>query len=249
VSKTTNAAGAPKEGEERRQKILVVEDEPDMILGLRDNFEFEGYEVVTASDGAAGLEKARTEKPDLMILDIMMPKLSGLEVCKTLRGEGFEKPIIMLTARGQEIDKVLGLKLGADDYVTKPFGFMELIARSEALLRRTGGRRSPGPLQLGDLTIDFQRHEARRQSNGSDEGRPVELSAREFRMLAFFTSRRGEVVTREALLDSVWDYRGAPLTRTVDMLVAKLRKKIEPDPHEPQYLITVHGLGYKLTEG
>jgi len=159
----------------------------------------------------------------------------------------------MLTARGQEIDKVVGLRTGADDYVAKPFGFMELIARSEALLRRTGSgagsRRPAGPLTIGDLTVDFQRHEAHRRTPGEaggGRGIPVELSAREFRLLAFFASRRGEVVTRESLLDAVWESRGAPLTRTVDMHVAKLRKKIEPDPGEPRYLLTIHGLGYKL---
>jgi len=175
----------------------------------------------------------------------MLPRLTGLDVCRELRAKGSAVPILMLTARGQEIDKVVGLRTGADDYVTKPFGFMELIARSEALLRRTGRGRGPGALRLGDLEIDFKRHEARRSGPG---GRQVELSAREFRLLAFFASRRGEVVSRESLLDAVWDYRASTLTRTVDMHVAKLRKKIEPDPAAPRYLLTVHGLGYKLAE-
>jgi DNA-binding response OmpR family regulator len=228
--------------------VLIVEDDEAMSVALRDGFASEGYAVRAARDGEAGLRAAKEQPPDLLVLDVMLPRMTGLDVCRELRARGSAVPIIMLTARGQEIDKVVGLRTGADDYVTKPFGFMELIARSEALLRRTGGRRTSGPLVLGDLTIDFQRHEARRASPGHPGGKPVELSAREFRMLAFFTSRRGEVVTRESLLDAVWDYRGTPLTRTVDMHIAKIRKKIEPDPHEPQFLITVHGLGYKLTE-
>ena len=221
-------------------KILIVEDEPDMVLGLKDNFEFEGYEVATAADGAAGLERARAQKPDLVILDIMLPKLSGLEVCKTLRGEGFSAPIIMLTARGQEIDKVVGLRTGADDYVSKPFGFMELMARAEALLRRTGVRPSGEPLRFGDVEVDFRRHHARRGRQ------PLELSAREFRLLAFFARHRGEAVSRESLLDAVWEYRNTAFTRTVDMHIAKLRKKIESDPAAPRLIVTVHRLGYKL---
>jgi two-component system alkaline phosphatase synthesis response regulator PhoP len=225
--------------------VLIVEDDEAMSVALRDGFASEGYAVRAARDGEAGLRAAREEPPDLLVLDVMLPRMTGLDVCRELRSKGSAVPIIMLTARGQEIDKVVGLRTGADDYVTKPFGFMELIARSEALLRRTGGRRGTGPLLLGDLHVDFQRHEARR---GGADGRKVDLSAREFRMLAFFASRRGEVVTRESLLDAVWDYRATTLTRTVDMHVAKLRKKIEPDPREPRYLLTIHGLGYKLSE-
>ncbi len=196
----------------------------------------------SARDGDAGLRAARAVSPDLLILDVMLPRRSGLDVCRELRAAGNAVPIIMLTARGQEIDKVLGLRIGADDYVIKPFGFMELVARCEALLRRIGAQRTPGPLRLGDVEVDFRRHEARRGE------RPVELSAREFRLLAFFAARRGEAVTRESLLDAVWEYRNAPVTRTVDMHIAKLRKKIEPDPRAPRYLLTVHGLGYKLVE-
>jgi two-component system alkaline phosphatase synthesis response regulator PhoP len=234
----------------RNPTVLIVEDDEAMSVALKDGFRSEGYAVRAARDGEAGLRAAREEPPDLMILDVMLPRMTGLDVCRELRAKGSAVPIIMLTARGQEIDKVVGLRTGADDYVAKPFGFMELIARAEALLRRTGGKRSPGPLRLGELVVDFQKHEAHRVSpgDGAEGGRPVELSAREFRMLAYFASRRGEVVTREALLDSVWDYRATPITRTVDMHIAKLRKKIEPDPREPVFLITVHGLGYKLTE-
>ena len=147
----------------------------------------------------------------------------------------------MLTARGQEIDKVVGLRAGADDYVTKPFGFLELVARAEAVLRRTGGHAGPDPLRFGEVEVDLRRHQAQRS------GAPLELTAREFRLLAFFARHRGEVVSREALLDAVWEIRHAPLTRTVDMHVAKLRKKIEPEPHAPRFLLTVHGLGYKFT--
>ena len=244
--------------------VLIVEDDEAMSVALRDGFASEGYSVRAAHDGEAGLRAAQGDPPDLMILDVMLPRMTGLDVCRELRAKGNAVPIIMLTARGQEIDKVVGLRTGADDYVAKPFGFMELIARSEALLRRTGSggsaagaRRAAGPLQVGDLTVDFQRHEAHRRvggiggvagAAGKGKGTPVELSAREFRLLAFFASRRGEVVTRESLLDAVWETKGAPLTRTVDMHVAKLRKKIEPDPREPRHLLTVHGLGYKLTD-
>lgn len=228
--------------------VLIVEDDEAMSVALRDGFASEGYTVRSARDGEAGLKAAREEPPDLLILDVMLPRMTGLDVCRELRAKGNPVPIIMLTARGQEIDKVVGLRTGADDYVAKPFGFMELIARSEALLRRTGIRRTSGPLQLGDLVVDFQRHEARRAGPDGTAGRQVELSAREFRLLAFFASRRGEVVSRESLLDAVWEYRSTPLTRTVDMHVAKLRKKIEPDPREPRFLLTIHGLGYKLAE-
>jgi DNA-binding response OmpR family regulator len=230
--------------------VLIVEDDEAMSVALRDGFASEGYSVRAARDGEAGLRAAQCEPPDLMILDVMLPRMTGLDVCRELRARGNAVPIIMLTARGQEIDKVVGLRTGADDYVAKPFGFMELIARSEALLRRTGTRRPAGPLRIGDLVIDFQRHEAHRESPGAGGASrtPVELTAREFRLLAFFASRRGEVVTRESLLDAVWETRGAPLTRTVDMHIAKLRKKIEPEAREPRYLLTVHGLGYKLTD-
>jgi two-component system alkaline phosphatase synthesis response regulator PhoP len=240
VSKTTNAAGAPKEGEDRRQKILVVEDEPDMVLGLRDNFEFEGYEVVTASDGAAGLEKARTEKPDLMILDIMMPKLSGLEVCKTLLGEGFEKPIIMLTARGQEIDKVVGLELGADDYVTKPFSIRELLARVRAILRRTeGGKRRLARYRFADVELDFEVYRATRA------GQALEMSPREFELLRYLIERKGDTVSRDQLLEDVWGYVAPGETNTVDVFVSNLRRKLESEG-EPRLLHTVRGAGYVL---
>ena len=222
-------------------KVLIVEDDDSMITALRDGFEYEGYTVSLARDGAAGLRQASETAPDLIILDVMLPKMSGLDVCREIRKGGNTVPIIMLTARGQEIDKVLGLKLGADDYVTKPFGFLELMARVEAVLRRAAGR----PVQVesfefGSVKADFKRGEVRRN------GKLLDLSAREVRLLQYFIEHRGEVVSRDQLLDAVWDYDSAPLTRTVDMHVAKLRKKIEDKAAQPRYLVTVHGQGYKF---
>jgi len=223
-------------------RVLVVEDDEAMAVALRDGFVYEGYEVVVARDGEDGLRLAREDSPDLMILDVMLPKMTGLEICKVLRGEGSELPIIMLTARGQEIDKVLGLKLGADDYVTKPFSFMELMARVEAVLRRAqpGGVSHHPVHEFGDLTVDLDRHDA------TKGGEPIELTPREFRLLGYLLEHQGEVVTREQLLDAVWGYDTIPFTRTVDTHIAKLRKKIEDDPSDPQHIITVHRLGYKF---
>jgi DNA-binding response OmpR family regulator len=223
-------------------KILIVEDDEAMGAALRDGFTFEGYEVLHAKDGEAALAMARARTADLVILDVMLPKLSGLDVLQKLRADGNALPVIMLTARGQEIDKVLGLKLGADDYVTKPFGFMELLARVEALLRRvSGGGRNADVCSFGDVVVDFKRGELRKA------GALVEVTARELKLLEFFIAHRGEVVARERLLDRVWEYDGAPLTRTVDMHVAKLRKKIETDPADPKHIVTVHRMGYKFT--
>ena len=222
-------------------RVLIVEDDESMSVALRDGFEYEGYAVTLAKDGEAGLQLAQTESPDLVLLDVMLPKMTGLDVCRQLRGGGNQVPVIMLTARGQEIDKVLGLKLGADDYVTKPFGFLELLARAEAVLRRSGGRRPDlEAVRIGDLEVDFRRHEALRG------GELVELTPREFELLEYFAHHRGEVLTRERLLDTVWGYNAIPFTRTVDMHIAKLRKKVEPDPANPRWLVTVHRLGYKL---
>jgi len=223
-------------------RVLVVEDDEAMAVALRDGFTYEGYEVAVARDGEEGLSCAREEPPDLMILDVMLPKMTGLEVCKVLRGEGSQLPIIMLTARGQEIDKVLGLKLGADDYVTKPFSFMELMARVEAVLRRSqpGGLGRRSVYEFGDMTVDMDRHDA------TKSGEPVELTPREFRLLGYLLEHRAEVVSREELLDAVWGYDTIPFTRTVDTHIAKLRKKIEDDASDPQHIITVHRLGYKF---
>ena len=222
-------------------KVVIVEDDAAMAAALKDGFAYEGYEIELARDGEAGLRLAREASPDVVILDVMLPKMSGLDVCKRLRAEGSVLPIIMLTARGQEIDKVVGLKLGADDYVTKPFGFMELIARVEALLRRTsGGAGRVETYDFGDVAVDFKKAEVRKH------GEPVEITARELKLLRYFIEHRGEVVPRERLLDQVWEYDDVPLTRTVDMHVAKLRKKIETDPADPKFIVTVHRMGYKF---
>jgi DNA-binding response OmpR family regulator len=232
------------------RRVLIVEDDEAMSVALRDGLEYEGFAVTLATDGEAGLRLATTESPDLILLDVMLPKITGIDICKKLRGDGSSVPIIMLTARGQEIDKVLGLKMGADDYVTKPFGFMELMARVEAVLRRCKATEQ-GPAApisekpqdtcgFGDVKLDFKAHEAWKG------GQPIDLSPREFQLLAYFIQHRGEVVTREHLLDTVWDYNAIPFTRTVDMHIAKLRKKIEDNPSDPRHIITVHRLGYKF---
>jgi two-component system, OmpR family, alkaline phosphatase synthesis response regulator PhoP len=225
-------------------RVLIVEDDEAMSIALRDGFQYEGYSVTVAKDGETGLQLATADSPDLILLDVMLPKMTGLDICKHLRGSGSAVPIIMLTARGQEIDKVLGLKVGADDYITKPFGFMELLARAEAVLRRTrpGAQVAPPEVyRFGDVAVDFRRHEAHKGDQ------PIDLSPRELQLLAFFIQHRGEVITREKLLDTVWDYNSIPFTRTVDMHIAKLRKKIEDNPSDPRYIITVHRLGYKFT--
>jgi len=222
-------------------KILIIEDEPDMVLGLRKNLEWDGFDVIAAPDGDTGLSCALNDRPDLILLDIMLPKLSGLDVCRRLRNSGVNTPVIMLTARGQEIDKVLGLEIGADDYVTKPFSIRELLARVRALLRRSATQvtRSQS-YRFGEIELNFASHQARKG------GQPLELSPREFGMLKYFILHRGETVTRDQLLDEVWGYDNFPLTRTVDNHVARLRQKIEKNPAEPEYVITVHRIGYKF---
>ena len=223
-------------------KVLIVEDDQAMAVALRDGFEYEGYTVQVARDGAAGLKLASDRDLDLIVLDVMLPKMSGFDVCKQLRGAGNETPIIMLTARGQEIDKVVGLKIGADDYVTKPFSFMELMARVEALIRRSNRKpeQSVDEFKFGDVFVNFKRFEV------SKAGQAIEMSPREFNILKYFIEHRGEVITRDQLLDSVWGYGSFPLTRTVDMHIAKLRQKIEDTPHDPKFVITVHRVGYKF---
>jgi two-component system alkaline phosphatase synthesis response regulator PhoP len=222
-------------------KILIVEDEPKMVAGLRDNFEYEGYEVITAETGVAGLGRAISDSPDLVLLDVMMPQLSGLDVCKQLKVKRPSLPIIMLTARGQEIDKVVGLELGADDYVTKPFSIRELVARVKAVLRRA--QVLPRELErysFGDTEVDMRGCQVRRA------GKPVELSSMEFELLKHFLCHPGETLSRDRLLDEVWGYDHYPTTRTVDAHIARLRHKLEPVPEEPRYFLTVHGTGYKF---
>jgi DNA-binding response OmpR family regulator len=214
-----------------------------MGVALRDGLAYEGYEVQLATNGPDGLRLARQSCPELMILDVMLPGISGFDLCKRLRSEGSAVPIIMLTARGQEIDKVLGLRLGADDYVTKPFSFLELLARIEAVSRRRV-RHDDGDgrdcFSFGAVSVDFAHHEAKRH------GARVDLTPREFRLLGFFVQHRGEVVSRDQLLAAVWGYSAIPFTRTVDVHIAKLRKKLEDNPEDPHHILTVHGMGYKF---
>jgi DNA-binding response OmpR family regulator len=222
-------------------KILIVEDEPDMVMGLRDSFEMEGYEVFFARDGESGFQMALRIKPDIVLLDLMLPKKSGLDVCRDLRSSGFQAPILMLTARSQEIDKVLGLECGADDYITKPFGLSELHARVRANLRRSNNQVvGLETYSFGNVEINFQKHRAVKG------GRQLELSPREFELLKFFIIKRGEIVTREQLLDGVWGVDATTYTRTIDTHVAKLRNKIEDDSENPQFIITIHRVGYKF---
>lgn len=221
--------------------ILVVEDEPAILRGLADNLKFESYEVLTAMDGEAGYRLMKERKPDLVILDLMLPKLSGYELCRKARAEGITTPILMLTARGEEGDRVLGLDLGADDYVTKPFSVRELMARVRALLRRSQPLKAlPDELRFDDVVVDFRSWEARKG------GQALEMTRKEFSVLRLLAARAGEVVTRDELLNEVWGYENYPTTRTVDNHIASLRGKLERDPAEPRHLRTVHGVGYKF---
>jgi DNA-binding response OmpR family regulator len=221
-------------------RILIVEDDPAMSVALRDGFEFEKYAVEMATDGEEGLRMAGLGAHDLMILDVMLPRKSGLDVCKELRRNGSSTPIIMLTARGQEIDKIVGLKLGADDYVTKPFSFMELLARVEAVLRRVARKDVAEEYAFGDIKLDFRTYQATKATM------PLDLTPREFRILRYFIDHTNEVVSREALLNHVWGYDSSAFTRTVDTHMARLRQKIEDVASEPRHLITVHRVGYKF---
>lgn len=222
-------------------RILIVEDEPNMVAGLRDNFEYEGYEVITAPDGVTGLERALSEAPDLVILDVMMPRMSGLDVCKQLKSKRPSVPIIMLTARGQEVDKVVGLELGADDYVTKPFSIRELLARVKAVLRRarTVPKEQDG-YSFGDVEVNL------RSCQVSRKGKALDFSSKEFELLKYFLCHPGETLSRDRLLEDVWGYERFPTTRTVDAHIVRLRQKIEPKPEEPRFILTVHGTGYKF---
>jgi len=223
------------------KRLLLVEDEPGLVLTLTDRLTLEGYAVQAIADGASALERAASEPFDLVLLDVMLPRLSGFDVLRELRRRRIETPVIMLTARGQIVDKVAGLKLGADDYVTKPFEMAELLARIEAKLRRAP--LAPHPAeghQFGDVRIDFRRAEVTR------DGQILELSAREFQLLRYFIEHRGATLTRDELLNEVWGYNAMPSTRTVDVHVAWLRQKVEPNPRHPQYILTIHGMGYKF---
>ncbi len=221
-------------------RILVIEDDPAILRGLADSLRRESYEVLTAADGESGCRMAMEKHPDLLILDLMLPKLSGYEVCRQMRAKGLATPILMLTARGEEGDRVLGLDLGADDYVTKPFSLRELLARVRALLRRAQPPRALiDELRVSDITVDFRKYEA------TAAGVPLELTRREFQLLRALASRPGEVVSRSELLDQVWGLDEYPTTRTVDTHIAALRAKIERDPAKPEHLLTMRGVGYK----
>jgi len=223
-------------------RVLLVEDEAGLRLTLTDRLGSEGYAVETAGDGEDGLARATTGGFDLIVLDVMLPRMNGFDVCREVRHRGVTTPILMLTAKGQVVDKVVGLKLGADDYLTKPFETIELMARLEALLRRTPARPRPGGdmYRFGEVAVDFRKMEVARA------GAPVELSAREFKLLRHFIEHRGATLSRDRLLADVWGYDEMPLTRTVDVHVAGLRQKVESNPKLPEFILTVHGLGYKF---
>jgi DNA-binding response OmpR family regulator len=225
------------------RKILIVEDEPNIGRGLKDNLEFEGYQIDLAADGAAGLNLILTNHYDLILLDVMMPEMSGFDVCKKAREKGIEVPIILLTAKSEEFDKVLGLELGADDYITKPFSLRELLARIKAVLRRgivTEDGKTREEFVIGKLNVNFSTFVA------ADSGGPVKMSHKEFAILQYLVQRKNEIISRTDLLEKVWGYEESPTTRTVDNFIVKLRNKIEQDPNDPRIILTVHGTGYKL---
>jgi DNA-binding response OmpR family regulator len=221
-------------------RILIVDDEPEMVRGIQDNLRFEGYDTSAAYDGEEALRRATTDAPDLVLLDVMMPKVSGWDVCRELRRRGIDVPVIMLTARGEEDDRVRGLELGADDYVAKPFALRELLARVRAVLRRPGPRQKFEEFAFGDARIHWR---GRRVFKAGAE---VRLTRKEFDLLVYLVEHRGEVVTRERLLDEVWGYERFPTTRTVDTHILRLRRKLEHDPDRPVWIETVHGHGYKF---
>jgi two-component system alkaline phosphatase synthesis response regulator PhoP len=225
------------------RRLLLVEDEPGLVLTLTDRLTAEGYDVEHEGDAVRGLARASTSTFDAILLDVMLPGGNGFDVCRTLRQRGVHTPILMLTARGQVVDRVVGLKLGADDYLVKPFEMAELLARIEALLRRGAVRAASGSIdafQFGDVTVDFRKAEVNKG------GQPLDLSAREFKLLKYFVEHRGAALSRDELLNEVWGYNAMPSTRTVDVHVAWLRQKIEDNPRHPQHILTVHGLGYKF---
>ena len=221
-------------------RILVVDDEPEIVRGLEHNLRFEGYETVAASDGQEAITLAAREAPDLILLDIMMPEMSGWDILRGLRQKGLDVPVIMLSARGEEVDRVLGLELGADDYVTKPFSLRELLARVRAVLRRPGPRVKFEEFAFGDVRIRLRGRQVFKA------GLEVRLTRKEFDLLRHLVEHRGEVVTRDRLLDEVWGYERFPTTRTVDTHILRLRQKFEKDPEHPAWILTVHGQGYKF---
>jgi DNA-binding response OmpR family regulator len=225
-----------------RRKILVVEDEPNMSRGLKDNLEFEGYEVDVAENGMAGLSLIRSNPYALIVMDVMMPEMSGLEVCKKVREAGIAVPIILLTAKSEEIDKVVGLELGADDYITKPFSLRELLARIKAVLRRNNEspQKNNDQCRIGKLTLNFSSYTA------EDASGTVKMSHKEYAVLKYLHQQKNEIVSRNDLLENVWGYEESPTTRTVDNFIVKLRHKIEQDPNDPKIILTVHGTGYTL---
>jgi len=229
-----------------KRRILLVEDEPGLVMTLTDRLLKEGYEVESAGNGTSALEKSRANF-DLIVLDIMLPYSSGLDVCQELRRRGIQMPVLMLTAKSQVLDKVIGLKLGADDYLTKPFEMIELLARLEALLRRSSSADPVTSLgetfQFGDVLVNFRTTEVFRA------GLPIKLSAREFKLLRYFARNAGATLSREELLNAVWGYQAMVFTRTVDVHVAWLRQKIEPNPRQPRYIHTIHGHGYRFMSG
>jgi len=222
--------------------VLLIEDEPGLCLTLSDRLQKEGYRVEVAKDGETGFNLAASQPFDLILLDLMLPKKGGIDICRDLRQMGLAIPILMLTARTQTVDKVLGLKIGADDYLTKPFEMLELLARMEALLRRATRSFAPAPLvyQFGSVRVDFRKTEVVR------DGEAMVLSAKEFQLLRYLIDHKGETLSREILLQEVWDYASTPYTRTVDVHIAWLRQKIEDDPKQPRWILTVHGMGYKF---
>lgn len=226
------------------KKILIVEDEEGLAAGIKLNLEGEGFIVDWARDGSEGLRKAVEDTPDLIILDIMLPKKTGLDVCRELRHQNINTPIIMLTAKGEEIDKVVGLELGADDYMTKPFSIRELLARINVQLRRekTQAGMPTQSYRIGDMEVDFARFKLRRKD------KDIKLTSLEVEILRYMIDHRGEVVTRDALLDKIWGYEKFPTTRTVDSHILKLRKKIEKDPSNPRYILSVYGGGYRFVD-
>jgi len=222
-------------------RIVVIEDDRAILRGLKDNLEYESYEVLTATDGEQGYQLIQEHPPDLIVLDLMMPKMDGYELCRKVRSQGMTVPILMLTARGEEMDRVRGLDMGADDYVTKPFSVPELLARIRAILRRVQPPTElPDQIHFDEVVVDFKCFSAKKA------GEVLKLSRKEFGVLRLLAARAGQVVTRNELLDKVWGHDYFPTERTVDNHIASLRAKLEDDPSEPKHLVTVHGVGYKL---